>query len=157
MRIAVSDLAYFAGVFDSDGSFSVHKRQRKMRKSAHDYRVVLQLTWKDMPQTRMVMTVMKDLYGGSLCVVNNKGFPSKSTFIKWGLYSKQAIPFLHGILPYLKVKREQAELCYQFAMTVWKGGPRPTEREWKRREQIYRQVRAINAQGKGGRRVMIRQ
>ncbi len=56
---------YLAGVFDSDGSFSIARRHPDRK--TPNYTAVVQLTWRKSENSRMFMELLCSQYGGIFC------------------------------------------------------------------------------------------
>jgi len=150
--------AYIAGVFDSDGAFTISHHKRAASRKGYEYRVLLQITWRDIPETVNVLDNLKLMYGGSVTSgTENRGHSRHTRFVKFRIYSKQASRLIEDILPYLRIKRRQAELCLQAARIIsrhhrGRWNPRPPE-EWKELEKLYRSNATLNwSKGKGRRK-----
>ncbi len=147
--------AYIAGVFDSDGSFSIvrHKRIGSLR--GFEYRVVLQLTWREVPQTVLVLRELKRMYGGSVIRgIERHGFSKHTKYAKYRIDATDARVLISDVLPYLRVKRKQALLCLRAALIIsqrryGRWNPRPEE-EWLELEKLHELVGYLNwKNGKG--------
>ena len=94
------DLAYAAGLFDGEGCIYV---------AAHDrFRLRVQVGMVERAGT----TWLHENFGGKLQVKKsqNKNWRAQTV---WCLSCKQAAMFLELILPYMKLKHEQAELALE--------------------------------------------
>lgn len=139
--------AYVAGFFDGEGSLGI------TRTIAHGkyvgYHGVIQIS-----QTNFeVLEFIKEEWGGTLDITkrkNEKSYWKKCWRLRMG--GKKIYKFLKDILPYLIVKRPQAELYLKFQPFNRVGGlpdkPRYTQEEIKLRERIYHDMSALNHRGK---------
>ena len=86
--------AYVAGFFDAEGSISFQSLS----------------TWKiSVPQEHPeILFALQRQFGGSVFV------SKKDNGAAWTLYARLARPLLENILPYLREKREQAEIILKF-------------------------------------------
>ena len=133
--------AYIAGLFDGEGSVLITRDK-------HNYytlQVQLVLTHKEAIDKLAAMT------GGFVCRPTRPSDPNRLPAWRWGLKSRKAAAFLEQVLPYLIVKRRQAELglAFQSRCAVGKhasrGGFRPLpQEEWDAREHLYWQIRVLN-------------
>src|SRR5271157_1212166 len=147
--------AYLAGVFDSDGSFTLSHHSRPTVRLGFDYRVYLQLTWKALPQTIMVMKELKEKYGGSLVFGSeNSGFSRHTRYVKYRVNALKARRLIEDMLPYLRIKRRQAEICFE----VSSGAQREHYGRWHPRSaaeltrlgELYNEMALLNwKNGKG--------
>lgn len=107
------DLAYFAGLFDGEGSISIAKvkctRIRNPSVSFY-YRLQVCLVNNDRP----VVEWLKSQFGGSICVRNMKGARMETHC--WSCCCQQGLRFLQQVFPYLHIKRRQAEVAIKFQL-----------------------------------------
>jgi len=150
--------AYIAGVFDSDGSFTISRHKRSGSLRGFEYRVVLQLTWREVPETVFVLKGLKRQYGGSVIRgIERHGFSKHTHYAKYRIDATNAKVLITDILPYLRVKRKQVELCLKAASIIslrryGRWNPRP-EVEWLELERLHEQVGFLNwKNGKGRKR-----
>lgn len=101
----VTELAYVAGIIDADGyvtaASSLHKGRRYVgpavgiagnRREPHDLAAAM--------------------FGGNVRIYIPRGERAHhQPQFQWQLYGARAIVVLEAVLPYLRVKRRQAELC----------------------------------------------
>lgn len=95
--------AYAAGIMDGDGSIQIQDK----RSSGSGHRMIVYLSGcDDRPHQ-----VLRERWGGATtCSTTRTGRP----YFRWHLLSSNAVKFLKDILPYLLVKKEQAELAIVF-------------------------------------------
>ena len=149
---------YLAGIFDSDGAFTISHHRRKGSRKGYEYRVLLQITWRRIPETKGVLDDLKAAYGGSVTWgTETSGHSRHTRYVKYRVGSRQAKLLIQDILPYLRIKRRQAEICLQAASIIsrhhrGRWNPRPGE-EWKELERLYRLNAFLNwSKGKGRRK-----
>ena len=103
-----SDLAYAAGFFDGEGSIGIYHHRKKTCKSG----------WQNGLRVRgyntneMVIRWFEYNFGGS--VHKKKAEANRQQGYVWNADSRIAYQFLKQVLPYLKVKKSQAELALSF-------------------------------------------
>lgn len=100
-------LAYCAGVIDSDGCISIKRRRTK---NGWTYTGVIQVRQAE----KQAVTLCHQIFGGNLRLDP----PAKETrrpMHCWQITHRGTVRAIHAILPYLKIKRPQAELILQFA------------------------------------------
>lgn len=101
-------LAYVAGLFDGDGCVHV---QNEMRKDYRLARITASVTNTNVD----IIKYLKDCFGG---YTKFRQLPSGKTAGTWGLSCKSAVEFLEQILPFMRIKKEQAELaCKLYAIS----------------------------------------
>jgi len=105
-------LAYTAGIVDGEGCILIARNtKRKTGKTYHQLQVVVASS------NLWLCEWLKMQYGGS--ITNDKRYLrrsaiSKSVIYKWFLTSNAASQFIKMILPYLYLKKPQAELAINF-------------------------------------------
>ncbi len=106
-----TELAYLAGVIDSDGSIGIKKSTYRMRvigdckQPIYSERVSLKQVE---PQA---VALIYSLFGGSRFIQAPSVKKGKS-LIGWQVTDKKAIEVIKAILPYLRIKRQQALNCF---------------------------------------------
>lgn len=142
--------AYIAGIIDGEGSFIILKRDNLYTKKTHKLR--------------------NPYYIGGFCIgmVEKQPIELISSIIGKGKVYEECVPnkrsiwrircmgnqlvrsFLDKIMPYLIVKKPQAELLYDF-LSNWEIPYRRSEgiseKELQRREEAYQKMRKLNAVG----------
>ena len=98
--------AYVAGIIDGEGSISMFRISSK-DKPRYAMRVVVGITDPWLPQ------FLKMRFGGSVWLAKRNNPKHKDCWF-WQLSAKKAAPFLLSIVPYLCLKRPQAELALQW-------------------------------------------
>lgn len=127
------DLSYAAGLFDGEGSVVIIVRRRVGKKPFHE--MTIQLAQR----TRSVLDWLAETFGGKV-VYTNRGKNDDRTYFRWDAYSKTAADFLTGIYPYLRVKREAAEVALAFRATQGTG----EGVDFDEREQLRLRLKQIN-------------
>ena len=106
---------YFAGLMDTDGSFSL-KRERRV--SGCRYSPVISLTMVD---HRALYKVIKNCIWGK--VYHVKAGTARSGYAyRYGIFSlADTINFLKKLIPYLRLKKKQAEILYEYCLEKKSG------------------------------------
>lgn len=146
------DFAYLAGLFDGEGCVSLVrvKDERAYREfwsnfESDTYTPVLKVVLAS--TTRSIVYYLKELFGGSISCRSSNGTNRKPLY-SWCIVSSAAIDFLNSILPYLRIKKEQALIGIAWQDTVKDRGPCSYSIEEKeRRELLYRQLKELNHRG----------
>lgn len=94
------DVAYAAGVIDSDGTIGVF--YKKGPNDCYEPRVGVRQVE---PQA---IDLLKELFGGSRRDAYHHGGPNCRPLYEWRATARVAVAALVEVLPYLKIKREQA-------------------------------------------------
>ena len=146
-----TDLAYLAGVIDSDGSISVRKYARSGRQAVYYPRVKIKQVDSE------AVDLAKKHFGGCLYHSKSQAANGKD-LVAWEVTNRKAEAFLIAILPYLRIKKDRAVNAIQCAKVTresiahkkWKQ-PRP-EAYTEEMEKCYVMSRQLNAVGKEVRR-----
>ncbi len=133
MTLTVVDLAWTAGIIDGEGSIFVMQNQRKdrTRNINHILRVAVQSS--DPYMTRHLKEMFPD--GAEFSVQLDKR-PQCSNTLKWQINGKKAARFLKLILPYLRVKHNQAKLAIEFQETTKKHWTQMTELDYENQTKL---------------------
>jgi len=137
--------SYFAGIIDTEGSFSIKKEKPHSGSINLRYNPVIQLT---MVPIDCINFIRKNCSLGSFCIpkaiCTTKGFAYKMSIIS----KNQCVEFVNKILPYLRYKKEQAltllKFCENYSSTKHCRGGIPKE-ILGFREECYQQMRKLNA------------
>lgn len=104
------ELAYLAGAIDSDGTIGIKRSTYSMRvrgdagAAVFSERVALRQT------SPIVPTMLKERFGGSLYMTKPSAAKGKPLY-SWAATDLRATECLKALLPYLRIKQEQAANC----------------------------------------------
>ena len=117
------DLVYFAGFFDGEGCIAISRQshQYKGQPSQH-YRleVVVGST------NHWIIELMKFQFGGAVYCDRRDNHPkSHRPFWRWMICSNKAVIFLQEMLPYLKLKKAEAEIAIKWQNKKHRGKRTP--------------------------------
>ncbi len=101
-----TQLAYLAGVIDSDGFISIHRGHRTTR-------IYHQLVAGIAGTRREPHDLAASLFGGGITEHQPKNARHRKQFV-WNVYGPKAAEFIAAIAPYLLVKRGQAGIAAEF-------------------------------------------
>jgi hypothetical protein len=152
-------LAYCAGVIDSDGCIGI-KRNTYAVRVIKDSR---QPTYSERVEVRQVtpqaVHLLHRLFSGSLYVAK-PSLKYGRPLITWSATDRRAAIALRFILPYLRVKKRQAQLCLRLRqlkeesktarVAFGRGhiGSAPRSRQLsKSMEELYQQIKMLNRVG----------
>jgi hypothetical protein len=133
-------LAYAAGIIDGEGCLRIVKSNpyRQDMINPH-YSVSIQVGMK----VRVAVDLLMKLFGGSIYIERTPHGP----LYRWRINSKrQVIVALKKLLPYLLVKKEEAEYLLSFAKKLKPakhGGKPMTDEELAFREESYLRMREL--------------
>ena len=126
-----TDLAYLAGFFDSRGSIFI-----KSYSTAEGDNYVLQVNVYE--QDRSMLEDIEQSFHAGKINESGQGFE-----LRFGTTEGHRV--LKLLLPYLRVKKPQAQLGIKFQEQKKRERPlSDAQRQWRR--QCYEQMRALNAQ-----------
>jgi len=104
------DLAYLAGVLDSDGTIGIKKNTYAVRVLKNS----TQATYSERVHIRQVTPQALDLFvevfGGKLGKAKPSA-PNGRELWTWGVTDKRAVTVLRALIPFLRIKRSQAINC----------------------------------------------
>jgi hypothetical protein len=110
--------AYVAGLFDGEGYIRCSfKKHHKGRKRGMEFWIIVTNTY------RPILEYLRMSFGGSIYENPSRSSKHKMSYF-WKLTSRNAFVVLSQIAPYLKVKREQANLPLRNRALITKKGPR---------------------------------
>jgi hypothetical protein len=141
-QLTPEELAYFAGIIDGEGHISLVKSRKKHRGKIYTlYVPTLGVT----NQSEKLVLWMSERIRWTIHSLNpNKG--------EWGWAYRPAVcghgvkPLLEALLPYLVVKRRQAELLIQFI--EMRGKKTTSDRVGKEEIAIREEIMALNLRRK---------
>ena len=103
--------AYYAGIIDGDGWVTIANGGNKKDSQIPTQRMVVGLAQCWVP---ILVEIQKE-YGGNIGRLNrNKKNPNHRDWFNWQVANLQAKRFIEDILPYLVIKKEQAELALKW-------------------------------------------
>lgn len=139
--------AYMAGIMDTDGSFSVKRQKGHSETKNLRYLPQIQIS---MASLDVINHIRRNCIYGTVCVAKNKSC-QRGFHYAWAIGKKvDASEFIERILPYLKEKKEQAQILLEFCKDsentkYCKAGISETELAF--RESCYQKIIAINKKG----------
>ena len=111
-----TDIAYMAGIFDGEGSITIAKRPATPKWNPCYYlKVNIGMANEYIPK------LFQFYFGGSIYRYEPRGL-SKLPLWNLKLTTRQATELLSVLLPYLKLKRNEAELAIAFQAKKQHGG-----------------------------------
>jgi hypothetical protein len=132
------DAAYIAGLVDGIGDidFSFGHIDPRRRESGRTY---IQIS--NVGSYRPVLEFVQFLVGGTIYDNPSKGPPPKMNYF-WKVTSTGTFMLLSRIAPYLKIKRERADLLLKYKPLITKKGRR-TEGEKKKLRRLSKRMHAL--------------
>ena len=144
---------YLAGLLDADGCISVNARtDSRTGRRRYTTRVFVSNADKGL------MNWLVAEFDGNINISNRNAPPNHRTMYRWVVHGIQAGPILFSVLPYLRIKAQQAELVLRFIHTLnvpladraaGVGRARKLPKDTiKLREHIVLQLKRMNRRGR---------
>lgn len=139
-----TDLAYAAGVIDSDGCIYVDRFKDKRKKHGlYVYALRIKVCQSD----NQAVVWLSDTFGGSwreypydkYKYSNNK----KPLFI-WQINNMKAVELLKILIPYMKIKTKQAKLGIGYKDAILRKGQKMTDKLREKKEELAIKMRNLN-------------
>jgi hypothetical protein len=145
------DLAYLAGFMDGEGTIGLRRIRRADRGGAFSYEPYIEVANTD----PVIPVWLHSLFGGYYRErATTLGGNSKPVIYRWATKSRAAVAVCERLVPYLRLKRPQAEvLLSAFALRRAVGGRRnfsPAERSGPARRALPT-AQAAESTGTGSR------
>lgn len=131
-EVTETQLAYFAGVFDGEGSITIVRIDRAGKYGRPNATPIYNLRCSVGMQNLSLIKLFYDIFGGSI------HYRHQSVY-RWIILTNEAESFLRKIQPYIIVKRRQVELALDFVDYVH-SRPR-TARKSKEECDLYEGIR----------------
>lgn len=141
------ELAYWAGFFDGEGYIGIYKyKQNDGYHKSPGYSVVMGLTLTNKKIVEEFGCLFK---GFQITRREYKRNPNAKTQYYWQAKGHTAIAVLKALMPFLKLKKRQAELAIEFYERKGPNPSRPlTNSELQLREEYYQKMRQLNKRGR---------
>ncbi len=146
LTISEADLAYTAGIIDGEGNIGIYPNTSHLTKAGKTvHRMRVRVTNTD----EWLIHWLKENYGGSIGVVDRGTLYGRNWKPAWWwtLSCNPALRFLKLILPYLRLKKPQAELAVRFQEGKHGRGRGPTPEELVVSEANRILIKAMNKRG----------
>lgn len=135
-----TDLAYIAGIVDGEGYIRIAKYKEEKNKSGYKYQLRIGVN----NTNEWLIHWLYFNFGGSIYLQEHRANNRKPLWF-WYLASRKAQKFIELILPYLQLKRPQAELALEFTKRKHYRGKTDKERAIEEAEHIL--MRSYNKKG----------
>jgi hypothetical protein len=135
-------LGYLAGLLDGEGAVSITKLVRRDdRKRKRD--IGLRADVRVSQRRKRLLDVMLDWVGAENATISRTGADGRYFVIRFkSVWLKTHLP---EILPYLILKRRQAEIVVTFLNNPkWPGRNGVGAEEWERRLKLYEECKFLN-------------
>ena len=131
-----TDLAYAAGVIDSDGCIYID-RYRDKRKVHNNYQYALRI--KVCQSDKETVVWLSNTFGGSCREYPYDKYTSsnnKKPLFIWQINNLKAVELLEAIKPYLKIKIKQAGVGIQYKNTLAPHSNKPMLSIYRERKEL---------------------
>lgn len=142
-------LNYMAGIFDGEGTVGIIKGKPRKNNRCHEYNAAVGIGMTD----RNTVESFKNMFSPNLKIYIER-VPDRKLIYRWRIIGSNCVKnFLDTMIPFLKVKKQEAEIVRQFC--VMKSGYRYKDRvrikknsyvsdeELRRREELYQKVKKL--------------
>ena len=129
MNVSKEELAYTAGIIDGEGCIKVYKVDAEVCHRPHNrYTLGVQVNMVD----TAVVKWLHQTYGGYFYLhkINVKNHPNWRDSHRWYLQNHHCTDFLTAVLPYLRIKKVQAQEALKF-LQVKKGDIESKHKFWE--------------------------
>lgn len=107
----IADLAWAAGIIDGEGSIFIMKQRRQDRERDTNYILRVSVESTDPYMAQELKKIFPD---GDLFSSSRDKRPNNSNTLKWQVNGRNALIILKEVLPFLRVKHEQANIAIRF-------------------------------------------
>lgn len=140
------DLSYAAGLIDGEGTIGITELKPGAGRKSPQHRIYVAVTMTE----QAAILWLQLTFGGHLQSLKARDPRHKPTF-RWSMASKTAAEFCELIGPFLKVKRQQAEIAARFFRERMAGNFQgntgvPID-ELAQRRQLMAKIRNLNQRG----------
>jgi hypothetical protein len=131
------ELAYFAGLFDGEGSIFIHKRLNS--RNCPSWTLVVALSMGD----EAGVLALHGTFGGHFNTYGIAQGHNKPRFV-WRTQNDAAVEILKALYPYLKVKKQQAALAFKFREIIRQNFGQTDKHRLNLRDEIMEEMRRLN-------------
>ena len=140
-------LSYLAGIMDGEGTIRIGATKPSEKNKHWNTKYYASVSMGN--TSKEVVKMFVDKFGSK---VREECVPNRKKMYRWGTSGNIVVPkILKQLLPYLVIKKKQAELVIMFCETRKVKGFRRNEKlpisELQRREEFYWKVKKLNAVG----------
>lgn len=141
-------LEYISGFVDGEGCITLSRAYRKDMRD--DVWGIIQIALSDKKDNIEILSQFNLKFGGYLKKFTKRN-KNQNDVIFWRLQSQKAANLARKLLPYLFLKRRQAEILIRYSELRDKHRKKRslefTEREMNERENLLKEIRILNKRG----------
>jgi hypothetical protein len=135
--------AWMAAMIDGEGCIRLKKLSSCNIARSPSYCVHLIITGTD----RKLLDFLVSEFGGSIGKRSVKNSSHRQSW-GWFLYGKRAIEILESVLPYLIIKKQQAEMMIEYQkQSIHKNGKKLSASELCYRDYLFFKMKELNSRG----------
>lgn len=141
--LSSTDVAYAAGIIDGEGTISIHDawQFRKDGTKRHYHHAFVKIANTNFALIRW----FTERFGGIYYEIKGRGNCKK--WYSWQITGKSSIPILQAVLPYLVLKRRQAEIALECQATLNRHCPVISEVTMLKRCMLKQEINKLNQRG----------
>jgi hypothetical protein len=134
-----TELAYYAGLMDGEGSIGIAKHKSKTCKRGVTLELNVQISMSD----PLLLKDLKATFGGSITPVKHS---QRLQMWHWCIVSRKAAAFLQTIFPYLRLKKYRAQLALEF-QAAKRYRQNLSDEEFNKQLEIRHEIITLNKKG----------
>ena len=131
-------IIYLAGIVDGEGSVQIEIQSMNAVRKMHYYSIRLLV----INTSKELMDWLYSNFGGKITA--RKLIPNKRQCYKWNICSYNAANILKECLPYMIIKKRNAEVLIEFMQTKPEGTWNVTEEIQSHRKILYDRLKLLN-------------
>lgn len=136
-------IAYAAGLLDGEGYVGINTAFDRKASKTLSYGVRVQIT----NTNAALMTWLLDHFGGHVAQDKNRRAGWKDAY-RWTVNGRNAGQLLSALLPYLVIKREQANVGISLCdLQVRLGRRQPSPEDLAKKEEMKSKIHVLNRRG----------
>lgn len=133
---------------DGEGTFTIKRYTKPNARSVSTrYQAWVSCGFSNRPESAEIIHMLKEKFGGSIARYEQKAGEKRLDTITWQAVSSDAVKCASSLLPYLRIKRQQALILVDFVNaceTSW----RLSDAELKKRATFWESMRRLNMKGR---------
>lgn len=141
-KLTETEKAYIAGILDGEGSISIIRVKSRSNTYKYDFYPKVRVQNTYFP----IISWLKEKIGIGSIYHGKQRNPKWKSLYQWQILSNQAQELLREVRPYLRIKKELADLVLGFRKNEHNGYPRSSE-VYQMQDELYYRMKALNKRG----------